>query len=397
MRRLLLALAFAMPAQAATLYDQGKGIAFLGAGNVAVSAEGFPCVNCHMPDGMGSREGNLRPAEITWPALQAKGYDDASLARALAEGMTPDGRRLDPVMPRYRIEAADFAALAAHLKELGAAVPGVTGDEIRIATLLPANQAGREVSIVLGAAIAEINRSIRPGGRRLTLNIVTYENDAEAAVQRALAGDPFCFLANLLPKDAADLIGRSGVPDIAPLAPPVIPIVQRLLDIAPEAVLVHEGAVAQKFPTVAHTGPPRELAARLRGRKAVLLVAGPDYARAFMDAAEALGWRPQVLGLREQLAPLAAGTSMILAAPEPPPRRTQAFRNQIGGMGGSHESLQRTAFAGASLLAETLRRIGRSLTREALAATATEDAAPHVTLWTWNDRAGRLVPLEPGL
>lgn len=372
----------ALPAQAATLYDQGKGIAFLGAGNVAVPAEGFPCVACHMPDGLGSREGNVRPADITWPALQAKGYDESSLARAVTQGIAPDGRKLDPAMPRYRVEPADLAALSTHLKGLGARVPGVSGDEIRIATLLPVTQAGREVAIVLGAAMAEINRSIRPGGRRLKLEIVTYGTDVEAALQRALAGDPFCFLANLVPDDKADLIRNSGVPDIAPLATPVIPIIHRLRELSPEAVLVQEGA------------PPHELAARLRGSKAVLLLAGPDYARAFLEAAGALGWQPQVLGLREQLAPLAAGTTMILAAPEPPARRIQAFRTQISGMGGSHEALQRTAFAGASLLADTLRRIGRPLTREALAASVMEDGAPRITLWRWNARAERLMPLE---
>lgn len=63
-------------------------------------------------------------------------------------------------------------------------------------------------------------------------------------------------------------------------------------------------------------------------------------------------------------------------------------------MGGSHETLQRAAFTGAFRLADALRAIGRPLTREAVAASLPSEDEPRVSLWVWDARANRLVPLE---
>jgi ABC-type branched-subunit amino acid transport system substrate-binding protein len=115
------------------------------------------CVNCHRRSGLGGSEGQnaIRPiagrllfssaqSELArrWAVPPGSGaarpaYDRASLARALREGVDPDGRPLDPLMPRYALGDDDIGRLQAYLQGLSAtAAPGVTDHEIHFATIL---------------------------------------------------------------------------------------------------------------------------------------------------------------------------------------------------------------------------------------------------------------------
>lgn len=64
-------------------------------------------------------------------------YTDATLARAIRDGIDPDGRTLSYLMPRFALNDADMAALIAYLKGLGQGeVPGVTAKLLHFATII---------------------------------------------------------------------------------------------------------------------------------------------------------------------------------------------------------------------------------------------------------------------
>jgi ABC-type branched-subunit amino acid transport system substrate-binding protein len=64
-------------------------------------------------------------------------YRDASLANVLRNGTDPGGRRLSETMPRYLLDDEDMKIMLFYLKQLSAELsPGVTGDEIRFATIV---------------------------------------------------------------------------------------------------------------------------------------------------------------------------------------------------------------------------------------------------------------------
>ncbi len=48
-----------------------------------------------------------------------EGYNDETLRRAITQGLDPDGKRLDPAMPRWSMSAPDLADLIAFLKKPG--------------------------------------------------------------------------------------------------------------------------------------------------------------------------------------------------------------------------------------------------------------------------------------
>jgi hypothetical protein len=88
-------------------------------------------------------------------------YTDATLLRALRDGVDPVGRPLSRAMPRYDLDAAAAVALIGYLRTLGRApAPGVGPDTIRFATVIAgAVDASRQRSMldVMNAFIAEHN------------------------------------------------------------------------------------------------------------------------------------------------------------------------------------------------------------------------------------------------
>jgi len=116
------------------------------------------CVNCHQRSGLGGTEGLYSIPPITGdylfhPSTSGNGqpvlpyvetvrgnrgaYTEATLARAIRDGVDAEGRRLDYLMPRYALGDADMAALIAYLKALGVRrVPGVTETVLHFATIV---------------------------------------------------------------------------------------------------------------------------------------------------------------------------------------------------------------------------------------------------------------------
>jgi hypothetical protein len=116
------------------------------------------CVNCHLRSGLGTLEGRIlippitakylfRPVSDSAPTMgqpppNARGpmrsrYTAATLARAIREGIDPDGRRFDYLMPRYALDDASMSATIDYLRQFGRGpVPGVGGDTLDFATII---------------------------------------------------------------------------------------------------------------------------------------------------------------------------------------------------------------------------------------------------------------------
>jgi Cytochrome c len=156
-----------MPATAgASIYLRGvlgTGAPLEGTRRDSPSAKGaeVACVNCHQRSGLGTSEGyNL---DITIPPItglylfHARGatsneailpyvewmhgnrdpYTEATLARAIREGVDSQGRPLHTLMPRFILDDADMGSLIDYLKQLGARpVPGVADSLLHFATII---------------------------------------------------------------------------------------------------------------------------------------------------------------------------------------------------------------------------------------------------------------------
>lgn len=123
-------------------------------GDIPVSGGQLACIGCHRRSGLGSSEGSALAPPVTGAALyraretrreqhqvrsgspaMRPAYTDATLRRALRDGIGADGRPLDPLMPRYVLDDAHIDALIAYLKTLGAAPsPGVDAGSLHLAT-----------------------------------------------------------------------------------------------------------------------------------------------------------------------------------------------------------------------------------------------------------------------
>lgn len=101
------------------------------------------CATCHGRDGRGRTEGARRAPSLEWTTLghataSRPAYDAALLRRAITVGIDPAGRRLDSVMPRYRLWRTDADDLVAWLRRLGTLrEPGITDTTLRLAVAGP--------------------------------------------------------------------------------------------------------------------------------------------------------------------------------------------------------------------------------------------------------------------
>jgi hypothetical protein len=205
----LLLLAATLPAHAAEdrveagrrIYEQGLALdgtplQATSVGDSRLSGAMAACIACHRRSGMGSREANLVVSPVTGPILFAKtaqtwpqrpgrapqqvaplrqdsrdAYDDASLVRAIRDGIDPNGRPLDPLMPRYAIADADAAALIAYLRGLSAApVPGLARGVLHLATIVTPDADPARSAVVI-ETLSTWARSGALGGIPLELQV----------------------------------------------------------------------------------------------------------------------------------------------------------------------------------------------------------------------------------
>ena len=147
----------------------GEPISARTEGDIKISGAQFSCVSCHRPSGYGSSEGGiyvppirggflfqpnkgdrLRIFKELYQEIQSKefwaemrdprlrpAYTNASLGKAVIEGIDPAGREMKRTMPRYDLSAADMANLTAYLKTLDEKPdPGVLPTTISFATIV---------------------------------------------------------------------------------------------------------------------------------------------------------------------------------------------------------------------------------------------------------------------
>jgi hypothetical protein len=152
----------------------------------------FNCAQCHRRSGYGSSEGGNYVLPVTGTSLfnprkfdradlfkklfkesqtkqfwtrmrsayERPAYTDASLAKAIREGVDPSGRNLSPLMPRYRIGDRDMRGLVAYLKNLSVRNdPGIDKEAIYFATVV-AKGADANGSKAMLATIASYMESL---------------------------------------------------------------------------------------------------------------------------------------------------------------------------------------------------------------------------------------------
>jgi hypothetical protein len=123
-----------------------------------IHGQAAACTNCHLRSGLGTVEGRIlippitarylfRPlntsaATMARPPTNVRGamrsrYTAATLARAIREGIDPDGRSFDYLMPRYALDEPSMSATIDYLRQLGRGpVPGVSGEDLDFATII---------------------------------------------------------------------------------------------------------------------------------------------------------------------------------------------------------------------------------------------------------------------
>jgi hypothetical protein len=153
----------------------GSALRGLRQGDNPIEGGAAACINCHRRSGLGNVEGRTRVPPITAKYLfrpravnaadmdtphladfqgNSWAYSNDSLARALREGLKPDGQALSPLMPRYDLPDTDMTGLIAYLRQLGEAQsPGVSETELQFATIITP-----EADPVSSAAMLEVLR-----------------------------------------------------------------------------------------------------------------------------------------------------------------------------------------------------------------------------------------------
>ena len=164
-----------------------RGVRGIGAGVEGVAAA---CMTCHRPSGLGTSEGRVVVPPIVGRYLfrshstnvhdlgmphvpgyrsMREPYNAQTLARAIRDGVAPNGRSLNVLMPRFALDDAAMASLVSYLTRLGTQpVPGVGEGVLHFATVVTpdADPAQRRAMLeVMERFFADKNDFIR-GGRR---------------------------------------------------------------------------------------------------------------------------------------------------------------------------------------------------------------------------------------
>lgn len=173
------------------ILPSGKPMEALVMGDIPFDGRMFTCDDCHQRSGLGSEEGTI----ITWPTngkelfaprrrtgayrppasgeevsgrrdlpqyyqmeAERPAYTDRSLARLLRVGIDPGGRRLDPIMPKYRLSRKDQAILTYYLKHLSNEYPpGVSESHLDFATVIAGDVPKSEEDAMLTVLRAHID------------------------------------------------------------------------------------------------------------------------------------------------------------------------------------------------------------------------------------------------
>ncbi len=230
--------------QGKRIYHRGDGghkpiRARLQGSDVDLPGDQFPCGNCHGFHGEGKSEGGLRPPPIAWRVLNQTSisvsgrpaYDELSFRHAVEDGVSSSGSKLNPGMPRYQMNDAQWAAMLSYLKIIGTdqdSDPGVTSTAITIGAALPLSglqaQLGADVASTLRASFAAANLGGGIYGRRLELALEDTHGTATGALEatRRLIETQrvFALVASVISGNDSDVFGfvaQQEIPLIGPL------------------------------------------------------------------------------------------------------------------------------------------------------------------------------------
>jgi hypothetical protein len=187
-------------------------------GRVTSSGKAAACIACHQRSGFGLFEGSNLVPPITGPSLfgnarpiahvprrsksvehrefpflNRPAYNDATLATAVREGLSPGGHRFQFLMPRYALGDADVKALTAYLRQLSAASsPGASAERISFATVIAPRQDARRRQAVIDVLRACFQERHPESPGRQAWQLVTWD----------LEGTPAGWMAQLRSKYA---------------------------------------------------------------------------------------------------------------------------------------------------------------------------------------------------
>ena len=267
-------------AQGARLYSDGllpSGAPLRGerAGLAPALGPAAACVNCHRPSGMGQVEGDVQMPPITGTFLFARRgeqrlttmdprisklfnqahdpYTDATLMRAIRDGVNSQGRQMNVLMPRYALDDAQLVPLIAYLRQLSAQwSPGVTPTQIHLATVVTPEVDGprRKVFIdMMQSIVRQKNGSTVTADQRKNRHHMVSAAELVLGTERTwdlqvweLAGAPETWRAQLEERYRRN---------------PVFALVSGLSDASWEPVqdFCEQQRVPCWFPSVAATGP----------------------------------------------------------------------------------------------------------------------------------------------
>ncbi len=333
------------------IYFNGGAATAIVAGATELPAASVPCGSCHGPDRRGVAEGTIVPPDIRWSALSAPDlekprprYDEASLRRAITDGVDSRGSALSPVMPRYRMSADVLSDLIAFLRR-DAPDPGLTATSITIAT-------SPLLQPVVAAYLKDLNGAGGIYGRTLELSQST--DDAFALIGAT--------------DNTLDPLER--MPVIAPFAITPPTTFALYADLTTQALALAKSVNATRNIFIEHDGSPAAIAAAAaltprdsfpRGDDDVLFLLGD------VDAPVIAGWRPRILvaGAR---GPLPPGRRIIRAVASIPADITPSAHQELSAFAARHklpaDAMQVATMATLRVFTEALKRAGRDLTRE---------------------------------
>lgn len=331
----------------AAIYRNGvlpSGQALRGERTAGVGVEGISaaCITCHRPSGLGTSEGrivippiigkylfrahstNVRDVGLPHvPGYRStrEPYTDASLAKAIREGVGPTGRQFSDLMPRYALDDASLSALVAYLKTLSAGpMPGVGDEVLHFATVITPDADATErqgMLDVMAHFFADKNAFIRGGvrpmqatreieyrvSRRWQLHVWELNGPSEtweAQLKARFAAEPvFALISGLGRRTWAPVHRFCQSAHVPCLLPNIdLPVVAEA-DFYPVyfsgGVLLEAGLMAHRIEDLQQANPKRRLVQVFRGDDI-----GADAAKALEQTARAMGldvemreWRAQ--------------------------------------------------------------------------------------------------------
>ena len=364
-------------------------------------------------------------------------FDEKLFTRSLAQGLDPAGNEMAVAMPRFEMSPEDVADLIAYLKRIETDNdPGLTETNVKVATILPQQgplaETGAAMKDVLTAYFANVNERGGIYNRSIDLQTIETGPDAAATVVNARnlvkSGQVFAMVSGLsagADKELASLSQEGEIPFMGPLT--LLPqtgfesnrnvfymlsgageqaralvnfaagrpqlkkssqfaIVHSENELAVAAAAAIE-AEARKFGWMSitkknYTSKSFDAAAitrDLKGAEAVFFFGGSSEEKAFINAAAAANWTPNVFLLgalagRELVGtiPLSFKDRVFLSFPTVPNDVTPAGLAELRELQKKykfemrHTASQLMAFAAAKIFTEALKRAGRDLSREKL-------------------------------